>query len=46
MAVNSNLGAVVGAEEFSKCPGMGDRQRRFAGLLSVLLALRRLDSKE
>ena len=56
VAVDSNLGAVVGAEEGATDSISGnegriagawvERQRRFAGLLSVLLALRRPDSEE
>ena len=57
VAVNSNLGAVVGAEEGAiesipgnegriNCPSVGESQRRIAYLHGVLLALRRMDSEE
>ena len=57
VAVDSNLGAVLGAEEgtivsISGNEGriaqawVGERQRRFAGFLAVHLAFRRLDSEE
>ena len=56
VAVDSNLGAVVGAEkrcdffdcsnEWKNYPGMGDCQRRLACFLGVLLVLRRLDPEE
>ena len=52
VAIDSNLGAVVGAEEgaiesiLGNCPCLGACQKRFACFLGVLLALRRLDSKE
>ena len=54
MAVDSNLGAVVGAEEGAiesipgneNCPCMGGCQRRIACLLGVFLALGRRGSDE
>ena len=52
VAIDSNLGAVVGAEEgaiesiLGNCLSLGACQKRFACFLGVLLALRRLDSKE
>ena len=56
VAVGSFLGAVVGAEEGAIasisgnegriCPSVGERQRRCACFLGVLLALRRLDPEE
>ena len=56
VAVDSNVGAVVGAEEGAidsisgnegkSCPSMGICARRYAGLLGVLLALGGLGPKE
>ena len=52
VANDSNLGAVVGAEEgaiesiLGNCSSLGACQKRFACFLGVFLALRRLDSKE
>ena len=51
VAVDSNLGAVVGAgegatERRKNRPSMGERARRYAGLFRVFLALRMLDAEE
>ena len=56
VAINSNSGAVVGAEEgtMGSIPGIeriivqvwGERQRTIAYLLSLLLALGRMDAEE